>query len=136
MHRLPPKVTYGQGAALACMRTAYRALFYKANARPGETVLVHGATGGVGIAAVQIGKMHGMRVLATGGSERGLDVVRENGADAVFNHREDGYLQAITAATGGQGSTSSLEMAVTSTSTRIRLLTRSGRVVIIGNRGR
>ncbi len=53
--------------------TAYRALFYRANARPGETVLVHGATGGVGIAAVQIGKMHGMRVLATGGTERGLE---------------------------------------------------------------
>ena len=112
LHRLPPKVTYGQGAALGVpYATAYRSLFYRANARPGETVLVHGATGGVGIAAVQMGKMHGMRVLATGGSERGLDVVRENGADAVFNHKEDGYLQAIAAAAGSQGVDIVLEMA-------------------------
>jgi NADPH:quinone reductase len=138
LHRLPPKVTYGQGAALGVpYATAYRALFYKANARPGETVLVHGATGGVGIAAVQMGKMHGMRVLATGGSERGLDVVRENGADAVFNHREDGYLQAISAATGGQGVDIVLEMAAhINLDKDLGLLTRNGRVVVIGNRGR
>jgi NADPH2:quinone reductase len=138
LHRLPPKVTYGQGASLGVpYATAYRALFYKANARPGETVLVHGATGGVGIAAVQMGKMHGMRVLATGGSERGLDVVRENGADAVFNHREDGYLQAITAATGGQGVDVVLEMAAhINLDKDLGLLGRNGRVVVIGNRGR
>ena len=112
LHRLPPRVTYGQGASLGVpYATAYRSLFYRANARPGDTVLVHGATGGDADAAVQIGKMHGMRVLATGGSERGIEVVRENGADAIFNHREDGYLQAISAATGGQGVDIILEMA-------------------------
>jgi NADPH2:quinone reductase len=138
LHRLPPKVTYGQGAALGVpYATAYRALFYRANARPGETVLVHGATGGVGIAAVQMCKMHGMRVFATGGSERGVEVVRENGADAVFNHREDGYLQAIAAATGGQGVDIVLEMAAhINLDKDLGLLGRTGRIVVIGNRGR
>lgn len=138
LHRLPPRVTYGQGASLGVpYATAYRSLFYRANARPGDTVLVHGATGGVGIAAVQIGKMHGMRVLATGGSERGIEVVRENGADAIFNHREDGYLQAISAATGGQGVDIILEMAAhLNLDKDLGLLARHGRVVVVGNRGR
>jgi NADPH2:quinone reductase len=138
LHRLPPKITYGQGASLGVpYATAYRALFYRASARPGESVLVHGATGGVGIAAVQMAKMHGMRVLATGGSERGLDVVRENGADAVFNHKEDGYLQAMAAAAGSQGVDVVLEMAAhINLDKDLGLLARGGRVVVIGNRGR
>jgi NADPH2:quinone reductase len=138
LHRLPPGITYGQGAALGVpYATAYRSLFDRAAARPGETILVHGATGGVGIAAVQIAKMHGMRVFATGGSERGIEVVREQGADAVFNHREDAYLQAIMAATGGQGVDVVLEMAAhINLDKDLGLLKRSGRVVVIGNRGR
>jgi NADPH2:quinone reductase len=138
LHRLPPRVTYGQGASLGVpYATAYRALFYRANARPGETVLVHGATGGVGIAAVQMAKMHGMRVFATGGSERGVEVVRENGADAVFNHREDGYLQAIAAAAGSEGIDIVLEMAAhINLDKDLGLLGRHGRIVVIGNRGR
>ena len=138
LHRLPPTITYGQGAALGVpYATAYRALFYRAGARPGETVLVHGATGGVGIAAVQMCKMHGLRVFATGGSERGLDVVRENGADAVFNHREDGYQQAIATAAGSQGIDIVLEMAAhLNLDKDLGLLGRQGRIVVIGNRGR
>jgi NADPH2:quinone reductase len=137
LHRLPSRITYGQGAALGVpYATAYRALFHRAAARAGETVLVHGATGGVGIAAVQICKMHGMRVLATGGTERGLELVREQGADAVFNHREDGYLQAILAASGG-GVDVILEMAAhINLDNDLSLLARNGRVVVIGNRGR
>ncbi len=138
LHRLPPRITYGQGAALGVpYATAYRSLFHRAGARAGETVLVHGATGGVGIAAVQFCKMHGLRVFATGGTERGLELVREQGADAVFNHREDGYLQAIMAATGGQGLDVVLEMAAhINLDKDLSLLARNGRVVVIGNRGR
>ena len=138
LHRLPPRVTYGQGASLGVpYATAYRSLFDRAKARPGDTVLVHGATGGVGIAAVQICKMHGMRVLATGGSERGIEVVRENGADAIFNHREDGYLHGISAATGGHGVDIILEMAAHFNLDKdLGLLARNGRIVVVGNRGR
>ena len=61
LHRLPPKVSFGQGAAMGVpYATAFRALFIRAAARPAETVFVHGATGGVGIAAVQIARAHGM----------------------------------------------------------------------------
>ena len=138
LHRLPPRVSYGQGAALGVpYATAYRALFFRAHARPGETVLVHGATGGVGLAAVQMCKMHGIRVLGTGGSERGIEVVRAQGADGVFNHREDGYPEAIMAATGGRGVDVVLEMAAHLNLDRdLSLLARDGRVVVIGNRGR
>src|SRR6185503_16327451 len=76
LHRLPAKVTFAQGAALGVpYGTAYRALFHRAQARAGETVLVHGATGGVGIAAVQLARAHGMTVIGTGGTERGLTLV-------------------------------------------------------------
>jgi NADPH2:quinone reductase len=138
LHRLPARVTYGQGAALGVpYATAYRALFYRAGARPGDTVLVHGATGGVGVAAVQIAAAHGLTVLGTGGTERGLDLVREQGAHAVFNHRDNGYLDAILSATGGRGVDIVLEMAAhINLDKDLPLLARSGRVVVIGNRGR
>ena len=74
LHRLPARATFAQGAALGVpYTTAYRALFHRAAARPGETVLVHGATGGVGIAAVQLAHAQGLRVIGTGGTERGLE---------------------------------------------------------------
>jgi NADPH2:quinone reductase len=138
LHRLPARVTHGQGAALGVpYATAYRALFYRAGARPGETVLVHGATGGVGVAAVQIAVAHGLTVLGTGGTERGLDLVREQGAHAVFNHKDNGYLDAILIATGGRGVDIVLEMAAhINLDKDLPLLARNGRVVVIGNRGR
>ena len=86
---LPARVSFAQGAAIGVpYATAYRALFQRATARPGETVLVHGATGGVGIAAVQLAHAHGLRVIGSGGTERGLAAVREHGADVVVNHRD------------------------------------------------
>ena len=70
LHRLPARASFAQGAALGVpYATAYRALFHRAAARPGETVLVHGATGGVGIAAVEIAHAHGMTVIGTGGTD-------------------------------------------------------------------
>ena len=91
--------------------TAYRALFHRAATKPGETILVHGATGGVGLAAVQIAYAHGIRVLGTGGTDKGLQTVRQNGADAVFNHTTPGYLDDVMKATGGRGVDVVLEMA-------------------------
>jgi NADPH2:quinone reductase len=138
LHRLPPRISYGQGAAIGVpYATAYRALFYRAAARPGESVLVHGATGGVGVAAVQIAKAHGLTVLGTGGTERGMDLVREQGADGVFNHKDGNYLEAIMRATGGRGVDIVLEMAAhLNLDKDLSLLAKNGRVVVIGNRGR
>ncbi|HEX4346577.1 MAG TPA: NADPH:quinone reductase [Vicinamibacterales bacterium] len=138
LHRLPERTTFAQGAALGVpYATAHRALFIRANAKPAETVLVHGATGGVGIAAVQIAHAFGMRVIGTGGTERGMKAVRENGADLVVNHREGNYLDAVLKATDGKGVDVILEMSAhTNLDKDFSVLAKYGRIVIIGNRGR
>src|SRR5882672_6150446 len=138
IYRLPASISFGQGAAMGVpYATAYRALFHRAQTKPGETVLVHGATGGVGIAATQIAHAHGIRVLGTGGSEQGLQIVRQNGADEVFNHTTPGYLDEIAKATGGRGVNVVLEMAAhINLDKDLGLLANRGRIVVIGNRGR
>ena len=138
VHRLPTRASFSQGAALGVpYATAYRALFQRAGARPAETVLVHGATGGVGTAAVQIAHAHGMRVFGTGGTDAGLKQVRAQGADLVVSHRDANYLDAIMRATGGRGVDVILEMAAhVNLDKDLSLLAPRGRVVVIGNRGR
>jgi NADPH2:quinone reductase len=138
IYRLPPSLSFGQGAAMGVpYATAYRALFHRAATRPGETVLVHGATGGVGLAALQIARAHGITVIGTGGSDRGLTTVRENGADHVFNHSVPGYLDDVMRATGGRGVDVVLEMAAhVNLDKDLGLIANRGRIVIIGNRGR
>ena len=138
IYRLPASLSFGQGAAMGVpYATAYRALFHRAAMRPGETVLVHGATGGVGIAAVQIARAHGITVIGTGGSDRGLTTVRENGADHVFNHSTPDYLDGIIRATGGRGVDVILEMAAhVNLDKDLGLIATRGRIVVIGNRGR
>ena len=87
-HRLPKNASFAQGAAMGTpYATAYRGLFQRAEAKPGETVLVHGASGGVGTAAVQLARARGLRVLGTAGSEEGRKLAREQGAHEVFDHR-------------------------------------------------
>jgi NADPH2:quinone reductase len=138
LHTLPPSAAFAQGAAIGVpYGTACRALFTRAGARPGETVLVHGASGGVGIAAVQFARAHGMRVIGTAGTDRGMQAVREQGADFVFSHKDSGYTDAIMKATGGRGVDVILEMAAHINLDRdLTLLARFGRVVVIGSRGR
>lgn len=138
VYKLPASISFGQGAAMGVpYATAYRALFHRAGTRPGETVLVHGATGGVGLAAVQIARAHGITVIGTGGSDKGLATVRDNGAHSVFNHTAPGYLDEIMRATGGRGVDVVLEMAAhVNLDKDMGLLTTRGRIVVIGNRGR
>jgi len=138
LHHLPDNVSFGQGAAIGVpYGTACYALFKRANGRPGETVLVHGASGGVGIAAVQICRAHGMTVIGTAGTERGMQAVREQGAHVVLNHKESGYFDEIPKATGGRGVDVILEMnAHLNLDKDLPLLSRSGRIVLIGSRGR
>jgi NADPH2:quinone reductase len=138
LHPLPSRVTFAQGAAMGVpYATAYRALFMRAGAKPADVVLVHGATGGVGLAAVELAHAQGMTVIATGGTGRGIETVRAHGADFVFNHREPQYLDAIMAATGRRGVDVVLEMAAhTNLDSDLSLLAKGGRIVVIGNRGR
>jgi NADPH2:quinone reductase len=137
VHPLPEKITYAQGAGVwVPYGTAYHALFHCARARSGETVLVHGASGGVGIAGVQIARAMGMVVLGTAGTEKGLELVKREGADHVFNHTQPGYLEQILQATDGQGVDLILEMlANVNLGNDLKLLAFRGRVVVIGSRG-
>src|SRR5471030_1075758 len=138
LHHLPARVSFGQGAALGVPYcTAYRALFQRANATPGETVLVHGATGGVGIASVELAHARGLTVIGSGGTDAGLTIVREHGADIVVNHKAPGYTDEIMRATDGKGVNLIIEMAAHVNLDRdLSLLAKHGRVVVVGNRGK
>jgi NADPH2:quinone reductase len=137
VHRLPEETSFAQGAALwVPYGTAYTALHHHAVARAGETVLIHGASGGVGVAAVQFARAQGLVVLGTAGTERGLDLVKQQGAHHVFDHSKGGYLQEILSATGGKGVDVVLEMlANVNLAADLKLLAPHGRVIVIGNRG-
>ncbi|MEW6283498.1 MAG: NADPH:quinone reductase, partial [Candidatus Eremiobacterota bacterium] len=134
VHPLPDRVDFAMGAAVSIPYfTAYRALFQRAGARPGETVLIHGASGGVGQAAVQLARSSGLLVLGTAGSERGRREVLEHGAHACFDHTEPGYGEAIRP----YAPAIILEMLANVNLERdLSLLAPRGRVVVIGNRGR
>ena len=138
VQRLPERASFQQGAAIGVpYATAWRALFLKARARPGETVLVHGASGGVGVAAVQLARAHGMQVIGTAGTDEGMRLVREQGAQHVFNHRTPDYAQQVGPLTGGRGADVILEMLANVNLDRdLDLVGRNGRVAVIGNRGR
>ena len=138
LYHLPARASFAQGAALGVpYGTAYRSLFQRAAGKPGETVLVHGATGGVGIACVELAHARGLTVIGTGGTDAGLKIVREHGADVIVNHREPNYTDAIMRATGGRGVNVIIEMAAHINLDRdLSLLTKNGRVVVVGNRGR
>ena len=137
IHPLPEKVTFSQGAGVNTpYATAHRALFQRAKALPGEMVLVHGATGGVGIASVQLGCAAGLCVIGTGGTEEGRRMVAEQGARHVFDHHVPDYLKQIMDLTEGRGVDVILEMlSNVNLGKDLGLLARGGRVSVIGSRG-
>jgi NADPH:quinone reductase len=136
-HPLPEGISFGQGAAIGVpYGAAFRALFQRGHALPGETLLVHGASGGVGIAAVQLARAAGLTVIGTAGSEQGERLVRAEGAHHVLNHHAPGYLDALPELTCGQGVDIILEMLANVNLGRdLQVLATGGRVVLIGSRG-
>ena len=137
-HRLPEGISFGQGAALGVpYGAAYRALFQKAHAVAGENLLVHGASGGVGIAAVQLARAAGMWVIATAGSDQGRRLVSEAGAHAVLDHHDANHLAKALEQTCGAGLDVILEMlANVNLGADLRALATGGRVVVVGSRGK
>ena len=137
VHSLPATIDFRQGAGIwVPYGTAYHALHHAANAHASETVLVHGASGGVGTAAVQIAHAMGLTVLGTAGTPKGLELAKREGAHQVFDHRKAGYQEEILRATGNRGVDIILEMlANVNLSDDTKLLANHGRVIVIGNRG-
>ena len=137
VHPLPDHVSFAQGAGLHVpYATAYRALFLRAHAHAGQTVLVHGASGAVGIAAVQFAAAAGLTVIGTGGTERGRQLVRENGAAHALDHTAPDYLDQLMKLTGGRGADLILEMlANVNLGKDLTVLGLEGCIVVIGSRG-
>jgi len=137
VHALPANVSFSQGAGVFVpYATAFFALHNSAEARASETVLIHGASGGVGTAATQMARAMGLTVFGTAGTKKGLDLALREGAHQVFDHSKPGYTDEIMKATGGRGVDVVLEMlANVNLSSDLKLLATHGRVIVIGNRG-
>jgi NADPH:quinone reductase len=138
LHHLPDRLTFAQGAGIGVPYvTAWRALHHRAGIQPGETVFIHGASGGVGLAATQIARAWGLTVIGTASTAAGFDAIRSQGAHEVLNHREEGYLDRLMELTGGRGPDVILEnLANINLDNDLTALAFGGRVVIVGNRGR
>jgi NADPH:quinone reductase len=135
--RLPDNVSFEEGAGIwTPYATAYRALFQKAGAKSGETVLVHGASGGVGIAAVQWAKSAGLKVIGSASSDEGKKLVADQGAGHVVDHTHEEHLQEILSITEGKGVDVIIEMLANVNLARdFEALAMFGRITTVGNRG-
>ena len=137
IHPLPERLSFAQGACIAVpYGAAYRALFQRARSEPAETVLIHGASGGVGLAATQLARAAGLRVIGTAGTDQGRRLVLENGAHFVLDHHDPGHLERAVELTDGRGVDIILEMlANVNLGCDLPALAGGGRVVVVGCRG-
>jgi NADPH2:quinone reductase len=104
VHAIPDAMPFDEAAALFVVyQTGYCALVRRASLQPGEWLLVHGAAGGVGLAAVQLGKALGARVIATAGTPEKLEIARQAGADVLVDYRTEDWVERVKAVTGGEG---------------------------------
>ncbi len=102
--RLPSLMSFETGAAFGvAYLTAYLGLVHRGGLRRGETLLVHAAASGVGLAAVEVGRALGARVLGTAGSEQKCAVAREHGAETCFDSSREDWVEAVLKATNGRG---------------------------------
>lgn len=134
---LPDAIEFNAGAALGVpYATAHYGLFARGAAVAGETVFIHGASGAVGSAAIQLAKRAGMTVIGSAGSQRGLKLIIEEGADHAVDHNSAGYIEQVRELTGGSGPALVLEMlANVNLASDLELVAKYGRIIIIGNRG-
>lgn len=137
VHPLPDRVSFSEGAAVnvPCL-TGWRALHLGAP-HAGDTVLVHGASGAVGLTVVQLARAAGFTVIGSAGTEEGLALVAAEGAHHAVNHRDPQHVERVTALTGGRGPDVIIEMlANVNLDHDLSMLAPRGRVVVVGNRGR
>jgi NADPH2:quinone reductase len=137
VHPLPTNASYPQGAAMNVpYATAYHALFNRAHGRAGQSVLVHGASGGVGIAAVQLARAAGLTVVGTASTDKGRRLAAEQGAHHVLDHGSPGYLDELLKLTSNRGVDIVMEMlANVNLEKDLGIIATGGTIVVIGNRG-
>jgi NADPH2:quinone reductase len=137
VHPLPQKISFAQGAGVwVPYATAYRALFQLAEAKPPDVVLVHGASGGVGTAAVQLARAAGVTVIGTAGSDKGKELVGKEGAHHVLDHHAPDFADQLMSVTGGRGADVILEMlANRNLGKDLQFVAAGGKVIIVGSRG-
>jgi NADPH2:quinone reductase len=134
---LPDHLSFAQGSGIwVPYATAHQAIFHVARARAGETLLVRGASGGVGSACVQTARGLGLRVIGTAGSDKGRQMLRELGVHAALDHYASDLTTQVLNATEGRGPDIIIEMlANTNLSKDLGMIAHRGRIVLIGNRG-
>jgi NADPH:quinone reductase len=137
VHLLPENVSFEQGAALGVPAlTAYRALFHRACLKPGQTVFIHGASGGVGLQVVQMAKSYGAKVIGTASKPEGKKMVQQAGADVVIDHVTEATIEDVLAINDGNGPDVIIEfLANINLETDLKLIAPFGKIVIVGNRG-
>lgn len=136
-HILPDNISFEEGAALGIPGTAaYRALFIRGQIKENDTVLIHGASGGVGQLSVQMAKGIGAKVIGTASSEEGRKTILDNGADFAINHVTEANKNELLQLNGGNGVDLIIEfLANVNLQTDLDILNQYGRVVVVGNRG-
>lgn len=137
VHPMPENISFEQGAALGIPAlTAYRALVGSAKVTSGQTVFIHGASGAVGLQAVQIAKALGANVIGTASRDSGKQLVKEAGADIVLDHIKEETIDKVLNATNGKGPDVIIEfLANENLQTDLQMIAKHGVIVIVGNRG-
>ena len=137
VHPLPDRVSFAEGAAVNVPALTAHVALERATPRGGDVVLVHGASGSVGLAAVQMARAAGYTVIGTAGTDDGLALVAAEGAHHVVDHRDTAHVEKIQSLTNGRGPDVILEMlANVNLDHDLTMIAPRGRIVVIGNRGR
>jgi NADPH2:quinone reductase len=137
VHALPSSLTFSQGSALGVpYGTAHYAIFSRAKVKKGETLFIQGGSGGTGVATIQLAKAFGLKIIATAGTEKGLQLIKQIGADHALNHKDPNYLEEVLKFTQGKGANIILEMAAhINLGKDLTVLAFNGQIVVIGSRG-
>jgi len=141
VHPLADSLSFEQGASVGiAYKTAYRALFHRARVTAGQLVFVHGASGGVGLAAIQLAVLNGLYVVGSAGTSLGQEAVRGAGAHHVVNHRQEGYMQTVKNIAVNEYRKSGVDAIIEMLANKnlghdLKILNSGGVVAVVGNRG-
>ena len=137
VYRMPDAMPFEHAAAMPVVYpTSHAALVDRGALRPGETLLVHAAAGGVGLAAVQIGRALGARVIATAGGSEKLEKARAAGAEILIDYRSEDFVPIVLEATEGRGADVIYDSVGGDTTDRsLKCIAWKGRLLIVGFAG-